>query len=401
MLKMRSIQDLSLEALQGKRALVRVDFNVPFEGGRISDDARIQAAIPTISYLTERKAKVVLMTHVGRPKGAVVPELSVVPLAQRLSELLGQPVGTVSDCVGPDAALAVQGLADGGVLLLENVRFHAEETDNNPEFSKQLAELGDLFVQEAFGTAHRAHSSTAGVADYLPAYGGFLISKELEFLKGAVEAPKRPFVAIIGGAKVSSKIGVLENLLDKVDTLIIGGGMTFTFLKAQGLEVGTSLVEDDKLEEAKSFIVKSQTSQTRVILPIDQVVADTFSNEANRQVVSNNEIPDDAMGLDIGPESIQVIQGVLKEAQTVLWNGPLGVFEFSNFSEGTFSVARALADSSATTIIGGGDSAAAIARVGLTDRMSHISTGGGASLEYLEGKVLPGISILEAAYDAR
>ncbi len=393
MVSKRSVRDLG--DIKGKRVLVRVDFNVPMQGGEISDDSRIRSALPTLRDLIKKGAKLILMSHMGRPGGERVESLSLAPVSQRLSELLGQTIDQSSMCVGPEVESSVQSLKDGQVLMLENLRFHAEETKNDPEFSKKLARLGDVFVQEAFGTVHRAHASTTGVAAYVPAVAGYLIEKELNFLDMAISQPIRPLVAIIGGAKVSSKFAVLKNMLGRVDTLIIGGGMTYTFLKAQGLEVGKSLCEDEKIDDAKEFLLAAKTSSTRVILPVDHVVVPDFLADAPMQIVGSEAIPSDHLGVDAGPDTVTLLEDVLKDAGTVLWNGPLGVFELEPFSKGTFAIARALANSKAVSIVGGGDSAAALAKVGLSDKMSHISTGGGASLEFLEGRELPGISILE------
>lgn len=393
MLNKKTIRDIP--SCEGQRVLVRVDFNVPMHNGTITDDARIRAALPTLQFLKDKGAKIIIMSHFGRPKGSPSDNLRLAPISTRLSELMRSPVTQLTDCIGETVTSAVNAMNNGDIVMLENVRFYNEETQNNSNFAKQLASLGDLFVQEAFGTSHRAHASTAGVAAFIPAYAGFLIEKELEFLDKAISQPQRPLVAIIGGAKVSTKFSVLKNLLNVVDTLIIGGGMTYTFLKAQGLEIGTSLCEDEKLEEAKQFLEDAKTSSTTVILPIDQVVVPEFKEDAPSQIVGNDAIPRDHLGVDIGPKTISLIQDAVKDAGTVLWNGPLGVFEMKPFSKGTFSVADTLANSNAITIIGGGDSAAAIAQAGLTDKMTHISTGGGASLEFLEGKVLPGIDILE------
>jgi len=395
MSKPKLLRNIATTTLKGQRVLVRVDFNVPFEDGRISDDVRIRAALPTITYLVSHGAKVILMSHLGQPKGRD-SQFSMAPVAERLRVLLGQLVSLAPDCVGDAVQEMVSQLLPGDVVLLENVRFHPQETQNDPSFAYQLSQLGDIFVQEAFGTAHRAHASTVGVGAFLPSYAGFLVEKELNFLGGAIASPKVPFVAIIGGSKVSSKIGVLKHLLGKVDDLVIGGGMAFTFLKAMGYEVGNSLCENDKLEEAKKFLEDVKTSRTKVHLPLDQVVVETFSNDAPSEIVSIEHLPQNGMGVDIGPKTIQDLTSLLSNAGTILWNGPMGVFELSNFSKGTFAIAHALAESSAITIVGGGDSASAIAKAGLVDKMTHISTGGGASLEFLEGKVLPGIAILEA-----
>lgn len=388
----KTIRDVDV---QGKRVLMRVDFNVPMQDGTITDDKRIRAALPTIKHAIEAGGKVILMSHLGRPKGKPDDAFRLDPVAKRLSELLGQPVQKVDDCIGADVEQAVAKLEPGDVLLLENVRFYAQETDNDPEFAKALAALGDIFVNDAFGTAHRAHASTTGVADYLPAVSGFLMEKELEFLGGAVEEPKRPFVAILGGAKVKDKIAVIESLLNKVDTLIIGGGMAYTFLKAQGYEVGNSLLDEERLEFCRSIMAKAEEKGVELLLPVDVVVAKEYGPDAEHKVVSSREMPADWEGLDIGPETAKRFSAAVKDAGTVVWNGPMGVFEFEAFAKGTLSVAQALADSSAVTIIGGGDSAAAVEQMGLADKMTHVSTGGGASLEFLEGKVLPGVAALD------
>jgi phosphoglycerate kinase len=398
----KTLANLSAADLSGKRVFVRVDFNVPLDDqGNITDDTRIRAALPTIQHLTSNGAKVILASHFGRPKGKVVDSMRLTPVAQRLSELLGQQVVKCDDCVGDAVASAIAGLQNGQVTLLENVRFYAEEEKNDPEFAKQLAANADLYVNDAFGTAHRAHASTEGVAHHLkPAVGGFLIEKELQYLQGAIEEPKRPLAAIIGGSKVSSKITVIETLLDKVDKLLIGGGMIFTFYKARGLSVGKSLVEDDFVELAKSLEVKAKEKGVALLLPTDVVVADNFAPDANAQTVSVESIPDGWMGLDIGPDSVKVFQEALSDCKTVIWNGPMGVFEFDQFAKGTEAIAHSLASltgTGATTIIGGGDSVAAVEKVGVANQMSHISTGGGASLELLEGKVLPGIAALDDA----
>nr|WP_211178385.1 phosphoglycerate kinase [Brasilonema octagenarum] len=387
--------------MSGKRALVRVDFNVPVDdSGKITDDTRIRAALPTIQDLTQKGAKVILVSHFGRPKG-VDDKLRLTPVAKRLSELLGQEVVKTDDSIGDEVATKVGALQNGQVLLLENVRFYKEEEKNDPEFAKKLAANADLYVNDAFGTAHRAHASTEGVTKYLsPSVGGYLIEKELQYLQNAIENPQRPLVAIIGGSKVSSKIGVIEALLEKCDKLIIGGGMIFTFFKARGLSVGKSLVEEDKLELAKSLEAKAKEKGVTFLLPTDVVIADKFAADANSQTVSVESIPDGWMGLDIGPDSIKVFQEALADCKSVVWNGPMGVFEFEKFAAGTEAIAHTLAEISkggATTIIGGGDSVAAVEKVGLADQMSHISTGGGASLELLEGKELPGIVALDEA----
>jgi phosphoglycerate kinase len=397
----KTLANLSATDLSGKRAFVRVDFNVPVDdAGNITDDTRIRAALPTIQDLVQKGAKVILASHFGRPKG-VDEKLRLTPVAKRLSELLGQEVVKTDDCIGDEVAAKVEALQNGQVLLLENVRFYKEEEKNDPEFAKKLAANADLYVNDAFGTAHRAHASTEGVTQFLsPCVAGYLVEKELQYLQRAIESPQRPLAAIIGGSKVSSKIGVIETLLEKCDKLIIGGGMIFTFYKARGLSVGKSLVEEDKLELAKSLEAKAKEKGVTFLLPTDVVVADNFAADANSQTVSIENIPDGWMGLDIGPDSVKLFQEALADCKTVVWNGPMGVFEFDKFAVGTEAIARTLADLSkngATTIIGGGDSVAAVEKVGLADQMSHISTGGGASLELLEGKVLPGIAALDEA----
>ncbi len=390
----KTVRDIEVK---GKRALVRCDFNVPMQDGKITDDIRITSALPTIKYLLENGAKVILMSHMGRPKGEAKMEFTLQPVADRLAELLGQPVvfNSVATVVDQSVVDAANALEDGQVMLLENVRFRKEETKNEENFSKELAQLGDIFVNDAFGTAHRAHCSTAGVADYLPAVSGFLIEKEVQFLGGAVENPERPFVAIMGGAKVGDKIPVIENLIKKVDTLIIGGGMSYTFFKAMGLQIGTSILDEPSLELAKELMVKAADAGVDMILPVDVVCAKEFANDSETLVCDIDKIPADMMGLDMGPKSVEKVKKILTEAKTVVWNGPMGVFEMPNFAAGTIGVAEALAESGAVTIIGGGDSAAAVEQFGYADKMTHISTGGGASLEFLEGKVLPGIAVLE------
>jgi len=397
----QTLANLSSSDLSGKRALVRVDFNVPLDDqGNITDDTRIRAALPTIQDLTQKGAKVILASHFGRPKG-VDDKLRLTPVAKRLSELLGQEVVKCDDCIGEEVTSKVAAMQNGQVLLLENVRFHKEEEKNDPEFAKQLASNADVYVNDAFGTAHRAHASTEGVTHYLsPSVAGYLIEKELQYLQSAIENPRRPLAAIIGGSKVSSKIGVIETLLDKCDKLLLGGGMIFTFYKARGLNVGKSLVEDDKLELAKSLEAKAKERGVALLLPTDVVVADKFAADANAQTVSVENIPSDGMGLDIGPDSVKMFQEALADCKSVIWNGPMGVFEFEKFAAGTEAIARTLADltkQGTTTIIGGGDSVAAVEKVGVAEQMSHISTGGGASLELLEGKELPGIAALNDA----
>ncbi len=392
MLNKKSIRDISPK---GKRILVRCDFNVPLDGSTITDDKRITEALPTVRYLMEQGGRVILCSHLGRPKGQVNLKYSLAPVAARLSELLGCPVPLSSDIIGEEAHRLADSLEDGQVMLLENVRFDAREEKNDPEFAKELASMAELYVNDAFGTAHRAHASTAGVADYLPAVCGFLIEKEIGFLGGALENPKRPFVAILGGAKVSDKIGVIRSLLEKVDSLVIGGGMAYTFVKAQGGAIGDSLCEEDKLDLARELLAEAEAKGVRLLLPVDTVIADAFSEEANIRTVTAGEIPDGWQGLDIGEATRELFAQEIKNAATVVWNGPMGVFEMKKFAAGTEAVAKALAESEAITIIGGGDSAAAAAQLGYADRISHISTGGGASLEFLEGLVLPGIACLE------
>jgi phosphoglycerate kinase len=404
----KSIASLSAADLSGKRVLVRADFNVPLDDqGKITDDTRIRAALPTIQHLTSHGAKVILTSHFGRPKGQVNESMRLTPVATRLGELLGQPVLKTNDCIGDEVAAAIVGMQNGQVALLENVRFYAEEEKNDPEFSKKLAANADLYVNDAFGTAHRAHASTEGVTHYLPSVAGFLIEKELQYLQNAIENPQRPLAAIVSGSKVSSKITVIETLLDKVDKLLIGGGMIFTFYKARGLNVGKSLVEDEFVELARTLEIKAKEKGVDLLLPTDVVVADAFSADANTQTISIDSIPDGWMGLDIGPDSVKVFQDALSTCKSVIWNGPMGVFEMDKFAKGTEAIANTLAGLTKTgtiTIIGGGDSVAAVEKVGVAEQMSHISTGGGASLELLEGKVLPGIACVELRnkfYDTR
>eukprot|EP00271_Cylindrocystis_brebissonii_P010135 TRINITY_DN26230_c0_g1_i1.p1 TRINITY_DN26230_c0_g1~~TRINITY_DN26230_c0_g1_i1.p1 ORF type:complete len:492 (-),score=126.29 TRINITY_DN26230_c0_g1_i1:543-2018(-) len=397
----KSVGDLTEADLKGKRVLVRADLNVPLDDSfNITDDTRIRAAIPTIKYLLEKGAKVLLSSHLGRPKG-VTEKYRLTPLVARIEELLGAKIVKADDCIGPDVEAKVAAAANGTVILLENVRFYPEEEKNDKEFAKKLAANADLYVNDAFGTAHRAHASTAGVTEFLkPSVAGFLLQKELDYLDGAVSKPVRPFAAIVGGSKVSSKIGVIESLLEKVDYLILGGGMIFTFYKAQGISTGSSLVEEDKLELATSLIKIAKEKGVKLLLPTDVVVADKFAPDAESKTVSADAIPDGWMGLDIGADSIKTFNEALEQCKTVIWNGPMGVFEFDKFAVGTESVAKKLADLSAkgvVTIIGGGDSVAAVEKVGVAEQMSHISTGGGASLELLEGKVLPGVAALDEA----
>lgn len=389
----KSIEDINVA---GKKVLVRCDFNVPLdENKRITDENRINGALPTIRYLMDKGAKVILCSHLGRPKGEVNPDFSLRPVADRLSEILGKKVVMTDDCVGASAKAAVDAMADGDVVLLENVRFHKEETKNDPAFAKELASLADIFVNDAFGTAHRAHASTAGVADYLPAVCGYLIQKEIDIMGNALSDPKRPFVAILGGAKVSDKIGVIENLLEKVDTLIIGGGMAYTFMKAQGYSIGNSICEEDKVDLARSLMQKAKDKGVQLLLPVDNAIANEFKEDAEKKIIDSDNIPDGWMGMDIGTKTIAMFSDAVKNAKTVVWNGPMGVFEFDRFADGTRAMAKAVADADAVTIIGGGDSVAAVKQLGFADKMTHISTGGGASLEFLEGKVLPGIDVLE------
>jgi phosphoglycerate kinase len=397
----KTLASLTAAELSGKRVLVRVDFNVPQDdSGAITDDTRIRAALPTIKYLSEAGAKVVLTSHLGRPKG-VTEKLRLNPIAERLQSLIGQPVVKTDDSIGDAVAATINGLPNGGIALLENIRFYPEEEKNNPEFAQKLASLADIYVNDAFGAAHRAHASTEGVTKYIStSVAGFLLDKELQYLSGAIDNPKKPLAAIVGGSKVSSKIGVIETLLDKVDVLLIGGGMIFTFFAARGLSVGKSLVEADRLELAQKLEAKAAKNGVKFLLPTDVVVADAFSAEANTQTVSINEIPDGWMGLDIGPDSVKTFQAALADCKSVIWNGPMGVFEIDKFAKGTEAIAYTLADLTGTgtiTIIGGGDSVAAVEKVGVAEKMSHISTGGGASLELLEGKVLPGIAALNDA----
>lgn len=360
----------------------------------ITNDKRIVAALPTIKYLLDHNAKLILCSHLGRPKGEFKPEFSLAPVAARLSELLGKDVIMAKDVIGEDAKAKAAALKEGEVLLLENVRYHKEETKNDPEFAKELASLAEIYVNDAFGAAHRAHASTEGVSHYLPAVCGYLMQKEIAFIGGTLEDPKRPFVAILGGAKVSDKIGVITNLLDKVDTLIVGGGMAYTFMKAKGYNIGTSICEDEKVDLAKEIMAKAEAKGVKFYIPVDNRIADKFAEDAAYKDIDSDSIPDGWMGMDIGPKSIELFCNAVKDAKTVIWNGPMGVFEFPNFANGTLAVAKAVADSDAISVIGGGDSVAAVTKLGFADKMSHISTGGGASLEYMEGKVLPGIDCL-------
>ncbi|WP_296134676.1 phosphoglycerate kinase [uncultured Eubacterium sp.] len=393
-LNKKTIEDIDVK---GKRVLARCDFNVPLKDGEITNDKRIVAALPTIKYLMEHGAKVILCSHLGRPKGEYKPEFSLAPVAKKLSEYLGVEVKLAEDpeVVGENAKKLAAELKDGEVMLLENVRFRAEETKNEENFSKELASLADVFVNDAFGTAHRAHCSTTGVAAYLPAVCGFLIQKEIKFMGGALANPKRPLVAILGGAKVSDKIGVISNLIDKCDTIIIGGGMAYTFMKYLGHSIGTSLLEADWIEKAGEMMADAKAKGVNFLIPVDNKVGKEYDENTESKIVSSDEIPDGWMGLDIGPKSMEIFCDAIKGAGTVIWNGPMGVSEWDNFAAGTIAVANAVAESGAVSIIGGGDSVAAVTKLGFADKMSHISTGGGASLEFLEGKELPGIAALQ------
>ena len=389
----KTVKDIDLK---GKKVFVRCDFNVPMdENQNITDNTRIVAALPTIKYLLEQNCKIILASHLGRPKGEVKPEFSLKPVAKELSKQLGKEVIMANDVIGEDAMSKASNLKEGEIMLLENVRFHREETDNNPEFAKKLASMAEIFVNDAFGTAHRAHASTTGIADYIPGVAGFLIEKELKFLGNAINNPERPFVAILGGAKVSDKIGVIDSLLDKVDTLMIGGGMAYTFFKAQGYNVGNSLCEVEKTGLALEAMEKAKEKGVKLLLPIDTKIGKEFKPDTESKTVAWTEIPDEWEGFDIGEKTIEMFKNELKTAKTVIWNGPLGLFEFEQFAIGTNEIAKTLAELDATTIIGGGDSAAAVTKAGLADKMTHISTGGGASLEFLEGKKLPGIECLQ------
>ncbi|MED1605511.1 phosphoglycerate kinase [Cytobacillus kochii] len=388
----KSVKDVELK---GKRVFCRVDFNVPMKEGQITDETRIRAAIPTINYLIDQGAKVILASHLGRPKGQVVEELRLTPVAERLSALLGKNVAYADEAYGEKVEQAVDGLEEGDVLLLENVRFYPGEEKNDPELAKAFAQLADVYVNDAFGAAHRAHASTEGIAHHIPAVSGLLMEKELEVLGKALSNPDRPFTAIIGGAKVKDKIDVIDNLLDKVDNLIIGGGLAFTFVKAQGHDIGNSLLEEDKLELAKTFMKKAEEKGVKFLMPIDAVVADRFAEDADSKTVAINEIPGDWMALDVGPETANLYSEVIADSKLVIWNGPMGVFEMDQFAGGTKAVAETLAEANDTySVIGGGDSAAAVEKFHFADRMSHISTGGGASLEFMEGKALPGVVAL-------
>ena len=391
-LNKKTVEDLDVK---GKRVLVRCDFNVKIEDGVITSDKRVVASLPTIRYLIDHGAKVILCSHLGRPKGVVDPQFSMAPVAECLSKHLGMEVKLAKDVVGESAHELAASLKDGEVLLLENVRFEPGETKNDPELSKKFASLADLYVNDAFGSCHRAHSSTAGVADYLPSAVGYLIQKEIQFIGGALENPKRPLVAVLGGAKVSDKIGVINNLIDKCDTIIIGGGMAYTFFKALGHSIGTSLLDAENVENAKSMIAKAHEKGVNFLLPVDNIIATDYAADAVNMRIYSDSIPDGWMGLDIGPVTAELFAKSIRKAGTVIWNGPMGVSEWDNFAQGTIAVAQGIADSGAISIIGGGDSAAAITKLGFADKMSHISTGGGASLEFLEGKELPGIACID------
>ncbi|MCR8964386.1 phosphoglycerate kinase [Brevibacillus halotolerans] len=388
----KSIRDIELA---GKRVFCRVDFNVPMQDGVITDDTRIRAAVPTIQYLIDNHAKVILASHFGRPKGEVVEEMRLTAVGEHLASLLGKPVKKLNDSIGAEVESAVQAMKEGDVILLENVRFHKGEEKNDPELAKSFASLADLFVNDAFGTAHRAHATTAGIAQHIPAVAGLLMEKEIQFMGGALSKPERPFTAIVGGAKVKDKIGVIENLLGKVDTLIIGGGMANTFIKAQGYNVGASLCEEDKLDLARTLMEQAKERNVNLLMPVDVVVADKFAADANTQVVSIDAIPEGWMALDIGPKTVDNYRDAIVPSKTVVWNGPMGVFEMDAFASGTIAVANAMEECQGTTIIGGGDSVAAVEKAGVADKMTHISTGGGASLEFMEGKELPGVTALQ------
>lgn len=395
MLDKKTLEDLQV---QGKRVLVRCDFNVPMDDNRnITDDRRIRSSLPTIKYLIENKAKVILMSHLGRPKGEPNPKFSLEPVSKRLSELLNTDVVFAQDdkVVSENVQEIVSKMADGDVVLLENTRFRKEEEKNEENFAKELASLGDLYINDAFGTSHRAHTSNVGLSNQLPSAVGYLVEKEISVMGKALENPERPFVAILGGAKVSDKIGVIENLLNKVDSILIGGGMAYTFLKAQGYEIGNSILEEDKVDLANDLLKKAEDKSVKLLLPVDVIVAKEFNNDTEFKTVNIESIPEDMMGMDIGEETINLFSKEIKDAKTVIWNGPMGVFEMENFKKGTDAIAKAMAESNGITIVGGGDSASAVEKAGYADKMTHISTGGGASLEFLEGKTLPGIGAID------
>jgi phosphoglycerate kinase len=389
----KTVKDIDVK---GKRVLVRVDYNVPTDkDGKISDDSRIRASLPTIKYLLENNAKIILCSHFGRPKGKIVDSMRLAPMARRLSELIGKPVKAVKECVGPEAEQAVAQMKAGDIIMLENLRFHNEEEANDPNFAKSLAKLADIYVDDAFGAAHRAHASVAGVAAFLPAVGGFLMEKELNFLGKLLQNPAHPFISIMGGAKVSDKMGVIDNILGKVDAILIGGGMAANFLKAQGLNVGTSAVEDDRMDYTKEMLKKAGSRGVRIVLPTDVVAAEKLEAGSPLKVVSVKNIPSNYLIADIGPETIKLFVQEIQKCKTAFWNGPMGVFEIEAFAQGTRAVAKALAESKATTVVGGGSTAESVAEMGLADKMTHVSTGGGASLEFLEGKELPGVAVLQ------
>ncbi len=395
-MKKKCINDVPVESLKGKRVLVRVDFNVPLDKDRnITDDARIRASLPTIKYLIDKGSKVILISHLGRPEGKPNPHFSLDVVAERLSKLLDKEVMFLPDCIGREVKEKVETLKEGDVALLENLRFYKEEKENDEGFAKELASLADIYVNDAFAASHRKHASVVGVAKFLPAYAGFLVAKEIDVLSSLLESPKMPFMAILGGAKVSDKIGVIKNLMNKVTTILIGGGMSYTFLKSQGYEIGDSLLEEDKIEVAKEILLDAEKKGIKILLPLDIVVANKFAEDADSRIVDAKNMPEGWMGMDIGPKTIELFKGELKGAKTIFWNGPLGVFEMEKFSNGTNSIARFLGELDAITVIGGGDSASAVRKAGVADKMTHISTGGGASLEFLEKGTLPGIEVLE------
>ena len=388
----KSVKDLNLK---GKKVLMRADFNVPLdESGNITDDIRIRAALPTVEYILSQGGKLILMSHLGRPKGEVKENMRLTPVAKRIQELLNKPVKKLNDCIGPEVRDAVNDIKEGEILLLENLRFYKQETKNDPEFGKQLASLGDVFVNDAFGTCHRAHASTEGVTHYLESASGFLLQKEIDYFQKINTSAEKPFVLILGGAKVADKIPVIENMLNKVDTILIGGAMAYTFLKQTGVDIGSSRYEEDMADTSKSILDKAKQKNVEIMLPIDHVVCDNIDEPKNITVTSDANIKTGLIGVDIGPKTIEVFQEKIKNAKTIVWNGPMGIFEKDEFSKGTKAIAQAMAESSATSVIGGGDSAAAVKKFGLSNKMSHISTGGGASLEYLEGKTLPGVAAL-------
>ena len=395
MIKKKTVRDVDLK---GKKVIMRVDFNVPLDKeGNITDDTRIRAALPTIKYVLEQNTKLILMSHLGRPKGQIKEELRLAPVGKRLQELLGKDVIVCKDSIGEEVKKIISGMQTGDIVLLENLRFHKGEEANDPEFAKELASYADIYVNDAFGTAHRAHASTEGIAHYLPAVAGFLMEKEIDFLGKLLYQPAKPYIAIIGGAKVSSKIGVLEKLLEKVDALLIGGGMSYTFLKAKGFEVGNSLVETEKLNVAFELIKKADEKEVALYFPVDNLVADKIDQDARVKITDTNAIPKDMIGVDIGPKTIKQYKKEIKKANTIFWNGPMGIFEIDKFAKGTIQVAKAIASAKGTTVVGGGDSVAAVNKVGVAKKIDHVSTGGGASLEFLEGKELPGIRVLQDA----